>query len=57
MSIDSVSKMSRPGLLRRSVAEGLCFAIVAGVYVAGPVAGATLGAFAYQFIRTPAPAA
>jgi glycerol uptake facilitator-like aquaporin len=33
------------------------FVIVAGVYVAGPVAGATLGAFAYQLIRTPAPAA
>jgi MIP family channel proteins len=27
------------------------------VYVAGPVAGATLGAFAYEFIRTPAPTA
>jgi hypothetical protein len=34
----------------------LRFVIVAAVYVAGPVAGATLGTFAYQFIRTPAPA-
>jgi len=51
---------ARPDLARRALAEG---ALVAGewrhfwVYLAGPFAGAALGAFAYQLVRGPRPTA